>query len=98
MLGGVITLNPRSGTTLREAYRMALADGYNATVDVGSYNQACAQTMVGFLSAAVIALRLAGDEVWAALFESSAKRLNENWRCYEEGVPCLASALDVAGS
>lgn len=98
MLGSVISLNPRNGTTLREAYRSALADGYNATVDAGRYDQASAQTMVGFLSAAVIALRLSGDEVWAALFERSAKRLNENWRCYEGEIPALASTLDVAGN
>ncbi len=98
MLGSVITLNPRNGTTLREAYRSALADGYNATVEVGRYDQASAQTMIGFLSAAAIALRLSGDEVWAAIFERSAKRLNENWRCYEAEIPVLAIALDAASN
>lgn len=97
MPSSIITLNPRNRITLREAYRSALADGYNATVEVGRYDQASAQTMIGFLSAASIALRLAGDEVWAAIFDRSAKRLNENWRCYEGEIPALASALDSAG-
>lgn len=28
-----------------------MADGYNATVDVGRFDRACAQAMVGFMSA-----------------------------------------------
>lgn len=94
MSGNIIPLKPRNGPTLREAYRSALADGYNAVVEAGRIDQACAKTMVGFLSAAVIALRLAGDEVWAELFEQSAQRLDDEWDRFELEIPALASALD----
>lgn len=93
-MGTITPLNPKSRTTLREAYRSALAGGYNASVDSGKYDRACAQTMVGFLSAAVIALRLAGDEVWATLFERSARRLDDDWQCYQHEVPALFGVLD----
>lgn len=95
-MGKLIQFSPNNGTTLREAYRSALADGYNATVDAGRFNRACAQSMVGFMSAAVIALRLAGDEAWASLFEGSAQRLNEDWKRYEREVPLLTAALDAS--
>lgn len=95
-MGTLIQLNPNNVTTLREAYRSAIAAGYNLTVDVGRFDRACAQTMLGFLSAAAIALRLAGDEVWASLFERSAQRLEEDWTFYEREIPALAGALDAA--
>lgn len=95
-MGKLVHVNPNNGTTLREAYRSALADGYNATVDVGRFDRACAQAMVGFMSAAVIALRLAGDEAWASIFEGSAQRLAEDWKRYECEIPALAAALDAA--
>lgn len=97
MSNKVIRIAPtgRAGVTLREAYRQAIADGYNATIDAGTYNKACAQTMVGFLSAAVIALRLGGDEIWANLCEESAKRLNDDWVSYQTEVPALVKNLDA---
>lgn len=95
-MGKLVHLNLNNGTTLREAYRSALADGYNATVDVGRFDHACTQAMIGFMSAAIIALRLAGDDVWASIFEGSAQRLAEDWKRYEREIPALAAELDAA--
>lgn len=95
-MGKLVQLNPNDGTTLRQAYRSALADGYNATVELGRFDCASAQVMVGFMSAAVIALRLAGDEAWASLIECSAQRLSDDWERYEREIPALTSALDAA--
>lgn len=92
----VISLNPKGKPTLRVVYRNALADSYSATVVTGSYDRACALTMVGFLSAAVIALRLAGDEVVATLFEETAQGLQENWVRFEAEIPMLVEAIDAA--
>lgn len=86
---------PISKLSLLDAYRQALADGYNSAVDTGRYSESAAQVMMGFLSAATIALRVLGDEPWATRFEQSAERLKEDWACFEEEIPALCADLDA---
>lgn len=87
---------PRSTTMvpLLDAYRTALADGYNSTVSTGRFDKSTAQMMAGFLLAATVALRTIGDEPWASRFEASAHRILADWRQYDHEIPALCADLD----
>lgn len=81
--------------SLLDAYRQAIADGYNKTVDCGRFDRSTVNVMVGFLSAATITLRITGNGYWAARFEEYAGMLEQNWSLYERCVPALCAELDA---
>ncbi|NHR07416.1 hypothetical protein HA052_19685 [Chromobacterium haemolyticum] len=89
-----IPVNSRTPSLL-DAYRQALADGYNKTVDCERLDLSTVNVMVGFLAAATIALRLIGNEHWAARFEECATMLEQNWSLYEKAIPALCAELDA---
>ena len=79
---------------LLDAYRSALADGYNRQVESGTFTHTTAQVMVGFLDGAVIGLRATGNEGWASGLEERESLLEADWQHFEAAIPALCLALD----
>lgn len=79
--------------SLIDAYHEALVDGFNALVKVGEFDRESALTVVGFLSAATIALRVIGHETIARRFECDAERISDNWTSLETVVRDLCQWL-----
>lgn len=70
-----------------------LIEGFNRLVDTGKVDKNAANLMVGYLSAAVIALRVTGNAGHAEMFYSTASRIHADWRSFEHEVRTLVAAL-----
>lgn len=84
-----------NGALMLQAYRQGICDGFNAVCDCGRINKDVANVMVGYLSAAVVGLRIAGNEKWASKLEQCARRLNNDWTCYERAMRGLITEIDA---
>lgn len=69
---------------------------FNQLVDIGQVDKESAATVVGYLSAASVALRVLGNEKAALRFEQSAFRIKADWRLFEVEVRALAAWMDSA--
>ncbi|CAN7584779.1 hypothetical protein [Acidovorax delafieldii] len=91
-MGLVISLHSKqSSIGLLDNYRMVMADGYNTG---STFNRGSVQVMIGFISAAVVALRVTGDEQWAKRFEGAGEELKQNWMAYPRVIPELCAEID----
>ena len=91
-MGQVIPLKKAPvNTDLLEAYRLVISDGYNAGE---TFNRGSVQVMIGFISAAVVSLRVTGDEHWAKRFEEAGHALEQNWMSYPVIIPNLCLQID----
>ncbi len=91
----VIKLKPDSKhKTLIEAYRDGVAEAFNSLVGLGGFDRESSMVMVGYLSAAVVAFRLTGNETAAKQFVQVAARIHNDWRLLEEEVHALCTWLD----
>lgn len=91
-MGTVTTLNVASKRlSLIEAYRSVIADGYNAG---STFDRNTVLVMIGFLAAAILALRVAGDEPWAHRFQRASDDLHRDWKSYTRVIPELCAEID----
>lgn len=90
-VGSVVVLKSEGKVDLLDAYRQVIAEGYNSSK---TYNKRSVQVMIGFLSAAFIALRVVGHEYWAQRFEHAGQQLERNWMLYPEVVFQLCMDID----
>lgn len=80
-----------SRISLIDAYRSVIADCYNAG---STFDRNTVLVMIGFLAAAILALRVAGDEHWAHRFQRASDDLHRDWKSYIRVVPELCSEID----
>lgn len=90
-MGTVVVLKSKGKVDLLDAYREVIAEGYNTAK---TYNKGSVQVVIGFLSAALVALRVVGHEDWAQRFEHAGQQLERNWMLYPEVVFQLCIDID----
>lgn len=83
----------RQAPSLVQGLANGLIEGFNHIIDCGRVDRAAANVMVGYLSAAVIALRSTGNDWQADLFQAAASNLRADWRTFEGEIRSLVNAL-----
>jgi hypothetical protein len=79
---------------LVDSLQNGLIDGYNAIADAGRIKEHNAYTMVGYLSASIIALKCCGNLPVAKLFEQAANNISMNWMAFEREVKSLNDQIN----
>lgn len=94
MMGKVVNLRPGDlRIDLVGAYLYGIAAGFEAVRRKRAYHETDTQVMCGYLAAAVVAFRIAGDEPMASRLEGVANRIDKNWRCFEKEIRDLCDFL-----
>ncbi|QMI49754.1 hypothetical protein [Burkholderia sp. MBR-1] len=68
-------------------------DGFNKQMDASRFDKASTRVMMGYLSAASIALRCNGLDEEAQRFLEAATAIEQDWTRYEPAIRALAASF-----